>query len=234
MKNKEQIVNECLTKLIAACALEKMKRIVAQNEDKWITIHPHGKDGGDGESNDYRRLLIKDGETVEDAMHRQGYYDKRKAKDEKKEKENKAQKDNIKEEKHTTPKKISFVAATNKTDAFNETNNYITDITSPIISISLDNINKINEGLHFIYNNVCKFAKIKDITKSRMSALAAADSKHLVIGSMFNYNEAKSKEEFDKEVTNWQKDNQKIIDLLKNKSALSRKEKNILRNAKKI
>lgn len=89
MKDKEQIVNECLTKLIAACALEKMKRIVAQNEDKWITIHPHGKDGGDGESKDYRRLLIKDGETVEDAMHRQGYYDKRKAKDEKALKEEK-------------------------------------------------------------------------------------------------------------------------------------------------
>lgn len=87
MKNKEQIVNKCLTKLIAACALEKMKRIVAQNEDKWITLHPHGKDGGDGESKDYRRLLIKDGETVEDAMHRQGYYDKRKAKDEKQKKD---------------------------------------------------------------------------------------------------------------------------------------------------
>lgn len=89
MKDKEQIVNECLTKLIAACALEKIKRIVAQNEDKWITIHPHGKDGGDGESKDYRRLLIKDGETVEDAMHRQGYYAKRKAKDEKALKEEK-------------------------------------------------------------------------------------------------------------------------------------------------
>lgn len=34
MKDKEQIVNECLTKLIAACALEKMKRVVAQNWTK--------------------------------------------------------------------------------------------------------------------------------------------------------------------------------------------------------
>lgn len=86
MKDKEQIVNECLTKLIAACALEKMKRIIAQNEDKWITIHPHGK-----ESDDYRRLKIMDGETVEDAMHRQGYYNKRQAKDEKALKEEKKQ-----------------------------------------------------------------------------------------------------------------------------------------------
>lgn len=86
MKDKEQIVNECLTKLIAACALEKMKRVVAQNDDKWITIHPHGE-----ESDDYRRLLIKDGETVEDAMHRQGYYNKRQAKDEKALKEEKKQ-----------------------------------------------------------------------------------------------------------------------------------------------
>ena len=50
----------------------------AVNDDRWITIHPHGED-----SDDYRRLKIKDGETVEEAMHRQGYYNKRKAKDEK-------------------------------------------------------------------------------------------------------------------------------------------------------
>lgn len=60
----------------------------AKNEDKWITIHPHGKgDDGDGEGKDYRRLLIKDGEDVEDAMKRQGFYKKRQAKGEKKEKE---------------------------------------------------------------------------------------------------------------------------------------------------
>ena len=56
----------------------KYELFKAINEDKWITIHPHGDD-----SEDYRRLLIKEGETVEDAMHRQGYYSKRKAKDEK-------------------------------------------------------------------------------------------------------------------------------------------------------
>ena len=91
MKDTKQIVEEYLPKLIAACAIEKIKRVIAQNEDKWITIHPHGKDGGDGEGKDYRRLLIKDGETVEDAMHRQGYYNKRKAKDEKALKEEKKQ-----------------------------------------------------------------------------------------------------------------------------------------------
>ena len=57
--------------------------ILAENADKWITIHPHGE-----ESDDYRRLLIKDGETVEDAMHRQGYYNKRQAKEEKEQKGN--------------------------------------------------------------------------------------------------------------------------------------------------
>lgn len=50
----------------------------AINEDKWITIHPHGED-----SEDYRRLKLKDGETPEEAMHRMGWYEKRKAKDEK-------------------------------------------------------------------------------------------------------------------------------------------------------
>lgn len=56
----------------------KAELMKAINEDRWITIHPHGDD-----SDDYRRLKIKDGETVEEAMHRQGYYNKRKAKDEK-------------------------------------------------------------------------------------------------------------------------------------------------------
>lgn len=80
--------------------LSYMKGIVdndlkAKNEDKWITIHPHGKgDDGDGEGKDYRRLLIKDGESVEDAMHRQGYYDKRKAKDEKSLKDLEKERDN--------------------------------------------------------------------------------------------------------------------------------------------
>lgn len=54
----------------------------AVNEDRWITLKPHGKD-----ADDYKRLKIKDGETVEDAMHRQGYYNKRQAKDEKEQKE---------------------------------------------------------------------------------------------------------------------------------------------------
>lgn len=98
MKDKEQIVNECLTKLVAACALEKIKRVVAQNDDKWITIHPHGED-----SEDYRRLKIKDGESVEDAMHRIGWYEKRKAKDEKKQKEEKS-----KEELKDNPKRSDY------------------------------------------------------------------------------------------------------------------------------
>lgn len=49
----------------------------AINEDKWITIHPHGDD-----SEDYRRLKLKDGETPKEAMQRMGWYEKRKAKDE--------------------------------------------------------------------------------------------------------------------------------------------------------
>lgn len=48
-----------------------------ENEDKWITIKPNG------EENKGRHLLLKDGETVEDAMHRNGWYSKRQAKKEK-------------------------------------------------------------------------------------------------------------------------------------------------------
>lgn len=67
----------CLAEGIA----NRLGELIASNEDKWITIHPHGK-----ESDDYRRLKIKEGETVEDAMHRQGYYNKRQAQDEKQKK----------------------------------------------------------------------------------------------------------------------------------------------------
>lgn len=36
------------------------------NEERWITIHPHGED-----SEDYRRLKLKDGETPKEAIERQ-------------------------------------------------------------------------------------------------------------------------------------------------------------------
>ena len=75
---------DALYEAIAGGIYNRLGELIASNEDKWITIHPHGE-----ESDDYRRLLIKDGETVEDAMHRQGYYNKRQAKDEKEQKEDK-------------------------------------------------------------------------------------------------------------------------------------------------
>lgn len=64
-------------------AIIAVNAILASNEDKWITIHPNG------EENKGRHLLIKDGETVEDAMHRNGWYKKRQAKEDKKETETK-------------------------------------------------------------------------------------------------------------------------------------------------
>lgn len=63
-------------------AIIAVNAILAQNEDKWITIHPNG------EENKGKHLLIKDGESVEDAMHRNGWYKKRQAKDEKNSDEN--------------------------------------------------------------------------------------------------------------------------------------------------
>ena len=87
----------------------------AVNDDRWITIHPHGED-----SDDYRRLKIKDGETVEEAMHRQGYYNKRKAKDEKALKDElkqlyqdilKAKKDGDKERHHKLLQKYNEIEA---------------------------------------------------------------------------------------------------------------------------
>lgn len=52
----------------------RLGELIASNEDKWITVKPNG------EENKGRHLLIKDGETVEDAMHRNGWYKKRQAK----------------------------------------------------------------------------------------------------------------------------------------------------------
>lgn len=59
----------------------RLGELIASNEDKWITIHPHGDD-----SEDYRRLKLKDGESPKEAMQRMGWYEKRKAKDEKQKK----------------------------------------------------------------------------------------------------------------------------------------------------
>lgn len=60
-------------------AIIAVNAILAENEDKWITIHPNG------EENKGRHLLLKDGESVEDAMHRNGWYKKRQAKEDNKE-----------------------------------------------------------------------------------------------------------------------------------------------------
>lgn len=55
-------------------AIIAVNAILAQNEDKWITIHPNG------EENKGRHLLLKDGETPKEAMQRQwGVYEKRQA-----------------------------------------------------------------------------------------------------------------------------------------------------------
>lgn len=66
-------------------AIIAVNAIMAQNEDKWITIHPNG------EENKGRHLLLKDGESVEDAMHRNGWYEKRQAKETQKKEETKTE-----------------------------------------------------------------------------------------------------------------------------------------------
>ena len=240
--------------------IKAVNEITAKN-DRWITLKPHGDD-----ADDYKRLLIKDGEDIEDAMHRQGYYNKRQAKTEKTLKELQKEKDNayseaikakkagdektfkewtkkfwelkeqIKnfgkdkpaEEKEENNKKSNikeFKNASNMADALKETSNYIKDINPVIASISLENLNKINSGLNYIYHNVCKFNNLKEVKKSRMRALAAADGETLVIGSMFNYDEEKSKLEFDNEVTNWQKDNEKAIEAVEKNRYLTERQK---------
>lgn len=179
------------------------------DNDKWITIKPHGSD-----AEDYKRLKLEDGESPKEAIER--VYKK----DNKKGKEGKENKKTIK---HQTGK--SFVGATNKTDALNETNNYVKDINPSIVSISLENLNKINSGLSYVYNNVCKFATFKEIKKSRMKALAGANEHLLVIGSMFNFDEQKCKEEFDNEVTNWIRDNEKAIERVEQSNSLNNRQK---------
>lgn len=167
--------------------------------ERWITVHPHGDD-----SDDYRRLKLEDGESPKEAIDRV-YKKEDKSKDSKSSK--------------------SFVNATNLADAIKETNNYIKDIRPAITQMSLDNFNKINSGLSYIYHNVCKFEPLKEIKKSRMDALAAANSQELVIGSMFDFDEQKSKEEFNREVTNWLEDNKKAIEHIKNDPYLTSRQK---------
>lgn len=77
-----------LKQLIKGELFKAVNELQAKN-DRWITLKPHGK-----EADDYKRLLIKDGEDIEDAMHRQGYYKKRQVKTEKTLKELQKEKDN--------------------------------------------------------------------------------------------------------------------------------------------
>lgn len=252
-----------LKQLIKDELFKAVNELEAKN-DRWITLKPHGK-----EADDYKRLLIKDGEDIEDAMHRQGYYKKRQAKTEKtlqelqKEKDNayseaiKAKKagdektfkewtkkfweltekiknfgkDNSQQKNNNTNTKNSFTEAISIKDAISETNKYAGNINKNISSMPLENINAVNSGLHYIYNNVCKYGKLKEIRKNKMKALAAADDTVMYIGSMANYSADDSKKEFDKEITNWQSKNQHIIDVLSKQPKLTKTQKNNLKKA---
>ena len=75
--NKIEFYSDLITQIVCNC-LEVYNSKDKNDGEKWITIKPHGK-----EADDYRRLKLEDGETVEEAMHRQGYYSKRQTKDEK-------------------------------------------------------------------------------------------------------------------------------------------------------
>ena len=135
----------------------RLGELIASNEDKWITIHPHGED-----SDDYRRLLIKDGETVEDAMHRQGYYNKRQAKDERALKEEqkqlyhdilKAKKEGNKELHHKLLQRYNEIDAILKGDKKQGTD---TKKEEP----KKDNITNVKQSKHFE-----KFNKLLDQEK---------------------------------------------------------------------
>lgn len=77
-------------------AIIAVNAILAQNEDKWITIHPHGEDEKG------RHLLLKDGETPKEAMQRQwGAYEKRQAKEGSKETSKETYYDDDMEESYT-------------------------------------------------------------------------------------------------------------------------------------
>lgn len=77
-------------------AIIAVNAIMAQNEDKWITIHPNG------EENKGRHLLLKDGETPKEAMQRQwGVYEKRQAKEGSKETSKETYYDDDMEESYT-------------------------------------------------------------------------------------------------------------------------------------
>lgn len=77
----EDQFKDTLYTALAEGIANRLGELIASNEDKWITIHPHGE-----ESEDYRRLKLKDGETPKEAMQRMGWYEKRKAQDEKQKK----------------------------------------------------------------------------------------------------------------------------------------------------
>ena len=77
-------------------AIIAVNAILAQNEDRWITIHPNG------EENKGRHLLLKDGETPKEAMQRQwGVYEKRQAKEGSKETSKETYYDDDMEESYT-------------------------------------------------------------------------------------------------------------------------------------
>lgn len=71
---------DMLYETLAEGIYERLGEYIAQNEERWITIHPHGDD-----SEDYRRLKLKDGETPKEAIDRVYKKEDKKESDKKKE-----------------------------------------------------------------------------------------------------------------------------------------------------
>lgn len=181
MKDKEQIVNECLTKLIAACALEKMKRVVAQNEDKWITVKPNG------EENKGKHLLIKDGESVEDAMHRNGWYSKRQAKQGKKSQKTSKQQNNAK--------------------IVNSINSFLKQSNFDFKDFNNERLEDLNKALNDISQKY-KFEKLESINSDNtLDAYANADAEEINIRQDFcNADKKQLKSYYDEEITTYKDD----------------------------
>lgn len=137
-----EVFRNMLYETLAEGIYERLGEYIAQNEERWITIHPHGED-----SEDYRRLKLEGGETPKEAIDRVYKKEDKKESEKKKEDKKGLLKENAVEEKIEEARKKFDEQSQEYTKIVKEINDYENNVYK-----QMEKIEEIEERNKFFEN----------------------------------------------------------------------------------
>lgn len=136
------VFRNMLYETLAEGIYERLGEYIAQNEERWITIHPHGED-----SEDYRRLKLEDGESPKEAIDRVYKKEGKEESEKKKEDKKGLLKENAVEEKIEEARKKFDEQSQEYTKIVKEINDYENNVYK-----QMEKIEEIEERNKFFEN----------------------------------------------------------------------------------